>query len=110
MDQYQCFECGMVSEELVQMKSNMDTAHAIKVDSEMIVRKFPCSLCNYTTTSMEEYKNHLITIHNKEKHNWMVEEIIASFLCEECDTEFPSSSLLMSHKDMIHRGKRWELR
>ena len=47
MDQYQCFECGMVSEELVQMKSNMDTAHAIKVDSEMIVRKFPCSQLYY---------------------------------------------------------------
>ena len=36
----------------------------------------------------------------------MVEEIIASFLCEECDSEFPSSFLLKNHNSMIHSGDR----
>ena len=106
MDQYQCFQCGMVSEDEVVVKNHLAKAHLIKVESGASVRKFSCSLCIFTTTSMEEYKNHLINTHNKEKHNWMVEEIIQSFVCEECDLEFPKSSMLLSHTDIVHNGDK----
>ena len=94
MNQYQCYQCGMVAEDESKVKSHLSEAHNIKVDTEHVIRTFCCSLCVFTTKSMEEYKNHLINIHNKEKHNWIVEELIQSFVCEECELEFPKSEML----------------
>ena len=36
----------------------------------------------------------------------MVEEIISSFLCEECNLEFPRISELINHKDKSHSGDK----
>ena len=55
---------------------------------------------------MEEFKKHLIVEYNKEKHNWMVEEIKAEFNCDECDLVFPRKSSLESHNDKLHGGDR----
>ena len=106
MNQYQCFQCGMILEDGDVVKDHLRLTHNVKVDMEVIIRKYSCQLCQYSTTNMEDYKNHLIKTHNKEKHNWMVEEIIASFVCEECDFEFPTSSELLKHKDLIHCGDK----
>ena len=96
----------MVSEDADVVKKHLMEAHNVKVEMEALIRKFPCSLCKYSTTNMGDYKNHLINTHNKERHNWIVEEIIVSFSCEECDLEFPRSSELKSHIDKTHSGDK----
>ena len=52
----------MVSEDGDAVKDHLRLTHNVKVDMKVIIRKFPCSLCKYSTTSMEEYKNHLINL------------------------------------------------
>ena len=58
---------------------------------------------------MEEFKNHLIQIHQKEKHNWMVQDIESEFSCDECDLVYPRRSRLQSHMDTNHSGDRKEV-
>ena len=82
----------------------MNKVHSIKVEPESTSRKFSCSLCNYSTSNMNEFKNHLIVAHKKESHTWMVEEINIVFKCDECDLEFPRKSLLEGHMDQYHSG------
>ena len=53
---------------------------------------------------MEELKNHLIIEHNKDKHNWMVEEITEEFSCDECDVKFSRKSELETHLNKLHGG------
>ena len=72
----------------------------------MTTRKFNCSQCSYTTRNMDKLKNHLINMHNKEQYNWMVDEIEAEFICDDCEIVFPSRSLLSSHLDSVHSGDR----
>ena len=106
MEQFQCFECGMISNDQVKVSNHMRTSHNIKVEVDLLSRKFPCSLCKFTTRNMEELKGHLINDHNKEEHNWMVEEIEAQFVCDECDMKFPRKSVLEEHLNETHSGDR----
>ena len=53
---------------------------------------------------MEELKTHLISENHKEKHNCVVEEIEAEFVCDECDINFPKKSVLESHLKEVHSG------
>ena len=81
----------------------MNKTHNIKVEEDIMGRKFPCTLCPYTTRNMDELKDHLITQHKKDEHNWMVEEIIAVYTCDECELDFPTMSQLESHGKVIHK-------
>ena len=96
----------MISTDQVMVSNHMRTSHNIKVEVDLLSRKFPCSLCRFTTRNMEELKTHLISDHHKEKHNWMVEEIEAEFGCDECDINFPKKSVLESHLKKVHSGDR----
>ena len=110
MEQYQCFECGMISRDQAEISHHMKIAHNIKVEVDLLSRKFPCSLCKFTTRDMNELKNHLINEHNKEKHNWMVEEIEEEFTCDECEIKFPRKSELEIHLNKVHfgdKGSNW---
>ena len=106
MDQFQCFECGMLTIDEAKIKKHMNTAHNIKVEIDIMGRKFPCSLCSFTTRNMDELKNHLMNVHNKEEHNWMVEDIKAEFTCDECDWVFSRKSELENHLSVVHSGDR----
>ena len=88
------------------VSKHMSTAHNVKVEVDLLSRKFSCSLCSFTTRAMDELKKHLITEHKKEEHNWMVEEIKAEFTCDECGLDFPRKSLLASHLDTVHNGDK----
>ena len=82
----------------------MNTVHNIKVETDMLNRKFPCSLCIYTTRNINKLRSHLMNAHNKEEHNWMVEDITAVFSCDDCDLEFSRRSELSLHLDSVHSG------
>ena len=101
MDHFQCFECGMITSDEILIKNHMNKSHNIKVEVNLMSRKFPCSLCEYTTRNMDELRAHLINQHKKENHNWMVEEIIAVYTCDECQLNFPRMSQLESHINAI---------
>ena len=85
MEHFQCVECGMISEDQGLISSHMRTSHNLKIEVDLLSRKFPCSLCVFTTRNMDEFKSHLISVHNKETHNWMVEEIEEEYYCDECE-------------------------
>ena len=51
---------------------------------------------------MDELRDHIIKQYKKDKHNWMVEEIIDIYTCEECGLDFPRMSQLKSHMDVTH--------
>ena len=106
MDQLQCFECGMVSNDEALIKNHMNRVHAIKVEVNDLARKFSCPSCSFTTENMEELKRHLTKEHKKDESNWMVEGIDSVFRCDECDIEFPQQSMLVNHKDNIHSTDR----
>ena len=106
MDQFQCFECGMISVDLNKVTRHLNAVHNIKTEDDQLRRKLSGSLCEYTTRAMDELTNHLIMEHKKEKHDWMVEEIKAEFNCDECDLKFPRKSLLESHLETAHSGDR----
>ena len=106
MDQYQCFECGMISKDECKVKTHMRTVHMIKVETEHITRKFSCSLCKFSSTNMNELKCHLIYDHKKDPHNWMVGEIEAKFKCDECDSDFPRKSETERHMNLLHSDDR----
>ena len=74
----------MITRYQAKVKKHMIAAHNVKVEVNLLSRKFSFSLCPYITRDMEELKNHLIIEHKKEKHNWMVEEIRADFTCDKC--------------------------
>ena len=106
MEHFQCFECGMISSDLGLISSHMRKSHNIKVEVDDLSRKFPCSLCRFTTRSMEEIKKHLISEHNKEQHNLMVEEITEEFVCDDCDMKLSRKSELEIHMNKVHSGDR----
>ena len=96
----------MITTEENKVKEHMKKSHNIKVELDLLSRKFPCTLCSFTTRSMEYLKKHLIGNHNKESHNWMVEDIKAEFNCDECDLKFSRKSELESHMNMKHAGDK----
>ena len=106
MEQFQCFECGLISNDHGLVSNHMRTSHNMKVECDLLSRKFPCSLCRFTTRDMAELKNHLITEHNKDKYNWMVEEIEEEFSCDECDEKYSRKSELELHLNKLHGGER----
>ena len=53
---------------------------------------------------MGDYKKHMIIVHKKENHEWMIDEIQASFNCGECELLFPHKVLLGEHMNTIHGG------
>ena len=109
MDQFQCVESGMVSKDVDKVKKHMLAAHKIKVETDVLIRKYFCTICIFTTRDRNDFKTHLMTIHQKEKYNWMVEEIESEFSCDECDLVFPRKSGLESHHDTVHNGDRKEI-
>ena len=84
----------------------MSKTHNVKVNFDITAINYFCPLCVYATKSMAELKNHLVSDHNKEKHDWMVQEIKAEFSCAECVIEFPRRSLLVNHMDKFHNDDR----
>ena len=75
MDHYQCFECGMITSYAVLIKKTYKCiTHNIKVEEDIIGRKFPCTLCPFTTRNMDELKEHHLSLHKKKRHNLMVEK------------------------------------
>ena len=94
----------MVSNDQMKVSNHMRISHNIKVEVDLLSRKFPCSLCKYTTRNMDELKNHLIREHNKDKYNWMVEEIEAEYACDECEIKYSRKSELEDHLNKIHGG------
>ena len=57
----------------------MSKTHNIKVNFDITAINYFCPLCVYATKSMAELKNHLVSDHNKEKHDCMVQEIKEEF-------------------------------
>ena len=106
MDQFQCFVCGIISKDQAKVSNHMNKKRNYKVTTEMISRKFLCSLCQYFTANMNDLKSHLIKDHNKEQHNWMVEEINSEFTCDECQLQFPRKVMLVCHMDNLHRNDK----
>ena len=106
MNHFQCFECGMISDDQGLISNHMRISHNIKVEVDLLSRNFPCSLCKFTTRDMDELKNHLISVHNKEKYNWMVEEIEEEYHCDECEIKFSRKSELQNHLNNVHNGDR----
>ena len=102
MDQFSCYECGMISTDQDKVKEHMNKTHGIKVETQSICKSFSCALCNYNTGNMKEFKNHQIYDHKKELHNWMVEDIQIGFKCTECDINFPTQSLSENHTNIVH--------
>ena len=84
----------------------MNLVHGMKVEVDTTDRKYSCTLCVYATRNMNEFKTHLMKQHQKEEHNWMVEEIQAVFSCDECSLEFPRKYFLESHLNLIHGNEK----
>ena len=104
MGQFQCYICEMTMDDEVKTKSHMEQMHNIKVEEEIVTQKYSCSHCSFTSTKMNDFKNHQIQIHKKEPHNWMVDEIRVVFNCDECDIVFPKKSSLEIHRHQVHYG------
>ena len=100
----------MVTNNLDNVKEHMNKSHNLKVESDLLSRKCPCSLCSFTTTNINDLKNHIINVHKKDKHNWMVEDITAEFTCDECDIKFSRKSELEIHMNRIHAGDRGHIK
>ena len=99
---YQCFQCGMISMDPDQVRKHMLTSHNIKVEEDTMTRKYFCTLCVYSIRNMNDFKTHLIQVHKKEEHNWMVEEIQAAFSCVKCSIKFSRKSELEAHLNLVH--------
>ena len=81
----------------------MKLSHNMKLeDVDMLVEKLVCPVCPYTTRNMEEYKNHMVAVHKKDKWNWSL-ELKAICFCDECDVEFPDKTMLRKHIQGGHR-------
>ena len=102
MDLFQCWKCELNSSDEAGMKRHMNVVHNTKVEVNTMNRKFCCPQCPFGSRDMGEYKNHLVSEHEKEKHNWMVEDLKAVFSCDECTLEFSEISMLSSHMDNHH--------
>ena len=90
------------------MKKQMNTAHNIKVETDMMCNKFSSSLCILTQRKIIEYKNHLVNDHKKE-HNQMVKQIKAEFSCDECQIVYPCRSMLSSYLDSGYSGHKVDI-
>ena len=104
MDQFRCYECGMISRDLDDVKKHMNKAHGIKVESKSMCKSFSCTTCKFNTENMKDLKNHQILVHKKESYNWMVEDIEINFTCTECNINFPTQSLSQNHFNSVHSG------
>ena len=104
MDQYSCFGCGMVSRNQIKVVKHMKEFHKLKVEEEAETKVFSCSECDYKNGNMSNYKNHMMNVHSKKAHEWMVGEIKEEFFCEECETIFPEKSVLTEHMNRIHEN------
>ena len=115
MEKFQCWECGYQSCNEQDIKIHMNTVHNNKVEVGTLSRKFSCSICTFGTRNMDEYKKHLIIIHKKEEHNWMVGEIKSTFPCDRCMMEFSDRYMLVDHinddycGDWINPNKNFEI-
>ena len=92
----------MISCDQGRISKHMNAVHSIKVEEDTLSMKLSCHLCDFGTHNMSEYKKHLINDHKKKEHNWMVDEVKATFNCGECKTEFPDKVLLANHIKNIH--------
>ena len=88
---------------------HMLAAHNYKVETNLLDNQFLCNLCIYKSRDMAELKTHLILIHQKDNHNWMVENIDTELTCDDCDLVFPGRSMLISHLQTVHIGDRKEV-
>ena len=104
MDTFRCFECGLTSCDESEIKRHLNSVHNIKVEVDTLGEKFSCSFCSFGTRNMGEYKKHLIRLHKKEEHNWMVRELKSVFPCDECMLEFTERAMLVNHMDNDHCG------
>ena len=96
----------MITIDKAMIKKQMNTAHRMKVETDMMCNKFFCSLCIFTTRKMEEYTNHLVNEHNKEEHSRVVKEIKAELSCDECEIVYPSRSMFSSYLDSVYSGDK----
>ena len=79
-----------------KVSEHLEKIHQIKVEED-IARLFICGECSYKTAKMNELKDHIISVHKKEQHNWMAENIESAFVCVECDNLFETKSMLTKH-------------
>ena len=80
----------------------MKFAHSIKLDDEdQMAEKYICPMCQYTTRNMANFKNHMMSSHEKDKWNWTL-EIKSIIYCEVCQIEFPQKSMLRIHIESDH--------
>ena len=106
MEQFSCHVCGMISKDPDEVNIHMNQGHSIKLEVEMVNKKFCCSLCTFNTGNMNEFKTHQIAEHKKDLHNWMVDEVRVVYICEECLSEFQERSELENHIDKSHNGDK----
>ena len=101
-----CYMCGLISEDKSKVIVHMKLEHNLKVEVDdralrPLSQTLGCPLCQYTTTNMEQFKNHMITSHNKDAWNWGLEIKTINF-CDECDLEFPDKATLKKHIQSGH--------
>ena len=48
-------------------------------------------------------------MHNKEPHNWMVDEIKIEYKCKECNIEFPTNSSVTNHVATVHKSNHYQV-
>ena len=80
----------------------MVIVHKINVEEEALTRTNFCAICNFKTRKMNEFREHMISNHNKEGHNWWTEAIRAEYYCDICEVEFTKKVMLISHMEKDH--------
>ena len=104
MDTFKCYEYGLTSTDQVKVNEHMAQSHGVKVVNEELEKHNFCSQCNYTSSNMGKFKNHMKKDHGKGEHNWWTEDIRSEFYCKECQIKFPQRTLLKSHMEENHNS------
>jgi len=74
----------------------VDQTNVDKVQNEPDQIVYKCSLCQRTFTSMDNYKIHIISVHENTLH----------YNCSICDCDMKSTQDLFDHISFVHEGKK----
>ena len=68
--------------------------------SKQLVKRFPCSICHYKSTTSSN-----LNTHKKSQHGYVKEkQTSGKYQCDKCDHKATQKGNLRSHQKMKHEG------